>query len=94
MLLFIVFSYVLLYFYISCFISFFISYIVYLRSLSFLLGEPGQRFISYVYPFKDPAFGFIDFLYCFLNFYFIYFLPSADLKFYFFLLFLIILSGR
>ena len=35
--------------------------IVYLGSLSFLLGEPGQRFVNFVYLFKEPALGFIDF---------------------------------
>ena len=40
--------------------SFFISYFVYLGSLSFL-GESGQRFVNFVYPLKNPALGFIDF---------------------------------
>ena len=51
---------------ISCDFSSFISYIVYLGLFSFLLGEPGQRFVSFVYPFKEPDLGFIDFFfYCF-----------------------------
>ena len=29
--------------------------------LSFLFGEPGQKFVDFVYPFKEPALGFIDF---------------------------------
>ena len=28
--------------------------------LSSLLGESGQRFVNFVYPFKKPALGFID----------------------------------
>ena len=64
-----------------------ISYFVYLGSLSFLPGEPGQRFVNFVYPFKEPTLGFIDF-FLFFNLYFIYFLshlyyflPSADFSF-------------
>ena len=26
-----------------------------------LFGEPGQRFVNFVYPFKEPALGFVDF---------------------------------
>ena len=44
------------------YLSFFISYFVYLGPLSFLLGEPDQKFIDFVHPFKKPALGFIDFL--------------------------------
>ena len=43
------------------FFFFFISYFVYLGSVSFFLGEPGQRFVDFVYPFKMLALGFIDF---------------------------------
>ena len=43
----------------------FISYFVHLGPLSFLLGEPGQRFIDFVYPFKKLALGFINFFHCF-----------------------------
>ena len=42
--------------------SFFISYFVYLGSLSFHLGGPVQRFVNFVYLFKEPALGFTDFL--------------------------------
>ena len=46
--------------------SFFISYFVYLKSFS-LLGESGQRFVSFIYPLKEPALGFIDFFFFFLK---------------------------
>ena len=29
--------------------------------LSFLLGEPGQRIVHFVYPFKEPDLGLTDF---------------------------------
>ena len=29
-----------------------------------LLGESGQRFVNFFYPFKEPALGFIDFFSC------------------------------
>ena len=51
---------------ISCYVSFSISYFTYLDSLS-LLGEPGRRFASLVYPFNEPALGFIHFLKLFLK---------------------------
>ena len=57
---------------IRCDFSFFISNFVYLGSFS-LLGESGQ-FVNFVYLFKEPALGVIDFVYCFLNLYFIDFL--------------------
>ena len=38
-----------------------------LFGFSFLLVELGQQFVSLVYPFKEPALGFIEFFfYCFL----------------------------
>ena len=43
----------------SCYFFFLTSYIVYLGPFSFL-GEPGQRFVNFVYPFKEPTLGFID----------------------------------
>ena len=49
----------------------FIYYFVYLGSLSFLLGEPSQKFANLVYPFKEPALGFIDFFLLFFNLLFI-----------------------
>ena len=45
---------------IRCNFSSFISYVVYLNLLSFLLGEPGQRFVSFLYPFKEPPLRFIS----------------------------------
>ena len=45
----------------SCNFSFFTSYFIYFGSLSFLLVESAQRFVSFVYPFKEPALDFIDF---------------------------------
>ena len=42
-----------------------------LHPLSFLLGEPDQRFVNFVYFFKEPALGFIDFF--LLIFFIIYF---------------------
>ena len=68
-----------------CDFSFFVSYFVYLGFFSPLLGESSQRFVNFVYLFKEPALGFINFLYGFVNLYFIdfffdlySFLPSAD----------------
>ena len=63
------------------YLSFFISYFVYLGPLSFLLGEPGQRFVNFVCPFKKPDLGFIDFFYCYFYLYFIYFLSLLFLFF-------------
>ena len=45
---------------ISCNFSSFISYFIYLDLLSFLLGEPGQRFVNFIYPFKEPSLSFIS----------------------------------
>ena len=59
-----------------------------------LLGESSQRFVNFVYLFKEPALGLIDFVYCFLNLYFIDFLLdlydvllSADFRFFLFFFF-------
>ena len=47
---------------------FIISYFVFLGFFSPVLGESGQRFGNYVYLFKEPTLGFIDFFfYCFLS---------------------------
>ena len=53
--------------------SFFMSYFVYLGSLSFLLSEPGQSIFNFVYPFRESVLGFIVFVFCL---YFIYFLSD------------------
>ena len=90
--LFIVFSHVLLYFCSNhCDFSFFISCFVYLVFFSPLPGKSSQRFVNFVYLFKEPALGLIDFVYCFLNLYFIDFLfdlydflSSADFRFFLF----------
>ena len=63
----------------------FISYVVYLAFLSFLLGESIQRFVNQsCLPFKEPVLGFIDFLPIFkisdLLSDLYYFLPSADFR--------------
>ena len=59
-----------------------------------LLGESSQRFVYFVYLFQKPALGLIDFVYCFLNLYFIDFLLdlhdvllSADFRFFLFFFF-------
>ena len=56
-----------------CFLLF--HFLFYLDPLSFLLGEPGQRFVNFVYPFKEPALAFIDFFSIVFNLYLFYF-PS------------------
>ena len=56
--------------------SSFICYFVYLSPLSFLLGEPSQKFVDFVYIFKSTVLGFIDFLLLSLNIYFVYFLSD------------------
>ena len=38
-------------------VSFFISYFI--CHLSFLLGEPGQKFVNFIYLFKEPALSFL-----------------------------------
>ena len=52
------------------------------------LGESGQRFVNFVYIFKDQLLVLMIFYYCFLNLYFLDFLydlydflPSADFRF-------------
>ena len=56
-------------------LSFLILFTVFL-----LLGEPGQRFVNFVCPFKGPALDLIVVVvvvfYCFLSLYFIYFLSD------------------
>ena len=65
------------------------------------LGESGQRFNNFDYPFKEPALGFIDFFLLFFGALFYWFplcslwLPSfCWLQVLFVLHFLIILGGR
>ena len=54
-------------------------FLFYLGPLSFLLGEPDQRFIDFVYPFRKPVLGFID---CFLLFFNLcYLFPLRSLLF-------------
>ena len=60
-------SLIFLYIYIfSWYYSFCISNFVDLGSLSFLLGEPGQRFVCLVDPIKEPALG------CFIEFFLLF----------------------
>ena len=74
-----------------------ISYVVYLGLLSVLLGEPGQRFVNLVYPFKEPTLGFIDFFFLFkkkfLIFSLIFIRSFLLLTLHFVLLLLILLGG-
>ena len=63
-------------------------YFVYLSFFSPLPGASSQMFVNFDYLLKEPAHGFIDYFYCFINFYFIdflfdlyNFLPSADFRF-------------
>ena len=62
-------------------------FLFYLGSLSFLLAEPGPRFVSVVFPVKEPTLGFIDVFLLFfsISIYFLpglyYFLPFADFRF-------------
>ena len=37
--------------------------LIYLDSIFVLLGETGQRFVNFVYPFKDPVLDFTDFFF-------------------------------
>ena len=62
----------------------------YLFELCFLLAEPGQRFVNFAYPFKEPALSFIDF--CFLLFFnFCFFISSLIfINFYFLFLTLVL----
>ena len=64
------------------------SFLILFEFFSPLLSESGQRFVNFVYPFKEPAVGFINFLYFFLNLYFVDFLsnlydflPPTDFRF-------------
>ena len=50
-----------LYFSILWDFSFLVSYFFLFSSFSPLLGDSGQRFVYFVYPFKEPALGFIYF---------------------------------
>ena len=56
---------------------------VYMSSFSPLLGESGQRFVNFVYIFKELALGFIDFFLLFFKSLF-YWLPLWSLWFPFF----------
>ena len=38
-----------------------------LSLLSFLLGEPSQGFVNFLYLYKEPALGFIDFFLLFFK---------------------------
>ena len=70
-----------LYFYSICWRFLLFHFLFCLFEFFPLLGESGQRFVNFVYPFREPALGFIDFIfYCCLNFYFINFFPSADFR--------------
>ena len=44
--------------------------------LPLFLDESGQWFVNFIYPFKEPAFGFVDFCYGLLCFFCIYFCPN------------------
>ena len=64
-----------------CFLFHFLFYL--LGPLSFLLGESGQRFVNFVYPFIEPPLSFTNFfpifyslIYFFSDLYYV--LPSAD----------------
>lgn len=58
----------LCFFSVSCYLSSFIFYFVYLDPFSFLLDELGQRFIDFVYPFRKPTLGFTVTFWDFLEF--------------------------
>ena len=60
--------------------------ILYVFDFCFLLAEPGQRFVNFAYPFKEPALSFIDF--CFLLFFNFYFFISSLIFINFYFLFL------
>ena len=38
-------------------------FLIYLDSIFVLLGETGQRFVNFLYPFKDPVLDFTDFFF-------------------------------
>ena len=48
----------LCFFSVSCYVSSFMFYFVYLDPFSFPLDELGQRFIDFVYPFRKPTLDF------------------------------------
>ena len=58
-------------------------FLIYLGLLSFRLIEPAQRFVNFVYPFKEPALGFIDFFPIFKS---LLFIPSLIFILFFLLL--------
>jgi len=72
------------YIYIYIYFSFFTFSFLYSGVLSFLLDEPGQRFVDFVYPFKETDLGFIDFLNCFFFLISVLFISPPD-PFYVFL---------
>ena len=49
-----------------------ISYFVYLDLCSFLLGEPDQRFVSIVYPVKEPAVYCVGFFFPLLSLFYLF----------------------
>ena len=55
---------------------FLLHFLLYLLGVhSFLLGEPGQKFVDFAYFFKERVLGFIDLFFLFFeNLYLIYFL--------------------
>ena len=57
-------------------LSFLILFIWVLSQIKAQEGEPGQRFLDFVYPFKGLAFAFIDFFSIFYL-YFVYFLSDT-----------------
>ena len=57
---------------ICCFSPLLFTFFVYLGPYSFLLGDPGQRFIDFAYPFKKPALDFIDFFLFFKSLYYLF----------------------
>ena len=66
----------------------FFDFFLYLDLLSFYLPEPCQRFVNFVYPFKEAVVSFIDFFFQFFESLFIYslldlyyLLLSADFRF-------------
>ena len=55
-----------LYFFgISCYFSSFISYFIFLNTPSFLLCKTGQRFVNFIYPFKEQILSCISFFFFF-----------------------------
>ena len=61
---------ILLFFFLflQCWLIFILfHFLFYLGSLSFLLGEPGQRFLNFVYPLKNKLLVLLIFFYFFLK---------------------------